>query len=177
MALTGHGPGEIVVRYSRPRMMVGAAGSALFVATIPFILSVGPEEGASGIAICIGVALVTLLFFGTGLLLTVDVLLHDTPAMVIGAEGIAIPSPIFGTCLIAWHDLAGTSRTYNHFEPVVCLKFRDPDGFIMRQPRRRRIMLKVHQRLNGSPVTVPMGGLSISASDLQGMVERHMYIW
>jgi hypothetical protein len=144
-----------------------------------FLLAVSAGFTAVGIALIIlgglpglVVGAAAVAFFGAlGLPIFLFWVIHPIPRLAINSTGITINRYAISDCgMVGWDDVTTVGAASKGSFSFVSITVRDPAEFLRRQPRARRVLL----RLNGwgrlPVVRVTSSPLPVSASDLAAAI-------
>jgi hypothetical protein len=156
-------PDSIVIYHSRKKLLLVAAGSAMFVALGVFILATGKvDDRIVGIA-CIGL-------FGLGLLAAIWLLVRRAPALIIHYSGILIDTTRRSKGILHWDEIAGIyiatvtgQRGKQRFLSIIP---KDLDAYLSRQSAFQARLAKINISLVGAPINISASTLPMTLEEL-----------
>ena len=110
------------------------------------------------------------LFFGSGALLVIYMLVRNKPSLIIDENGITI-SP-FSNQKVKWNDMVEISEIKTLLRKYIVIKLRNPKEYIDNEANALiRIIMKLNYRTYGTPVLLSANQLKISNDDLLAIIK------
>jgi hypothetical protein len=157
------GRDEVIIKPRRAEALVYFLASAGFTAGgVCMILLEGPQAiGWVGVA-----------FFGPGALVFLWQLLDVRPRLVITGRGVYDRTN--GAGWIPWSDIryAWLQSVMGH--EFVCLEVHDPDRYLSRMSRWRRLVGKLNRGAGYSELWLNLSGLAVSIDQVFRVIEHHL---
>jgi hypothetical protein len=155
----------VMVARSRPKMLLCAFGSALFVVASLAIIAQG-----SAITLLVGVVgVVTFSGFGLGWIL---MSLRTGPGLVVDETGFDDRSSLVAVGRVMWSDVLSVSQWTAFGSSHVIVKVRNPELYAAGQSWFARLAGFANSKLVGSPVTIASTGLRTNFDDLFALLSN-----
>ena len=175
--------GRLVVRPSIPTTLLGATGSALFVAAgaylcagalVPGVFAEPPASPLSRIVVLTAGA-ANLLFFGFALALLLGRLLRPRrPIFEVGPKGILDRASALSAGFVGWEEVEDARvRRFLGYR-YLGVRARDARALLARQGPVKRRLMGLNRRIVGVPVAVPLSALAIREDVLLREIRRHL---
>ncbi|WP_317169659.1 STM3941 family protein [Hymenobacter sp. BT18] len=108
--------------------------------------------------------LVTILFFGTGVVIGIRQLLDTRPRLHITDTGIL--DRTLGVGLIPWADITDAYVRSINQEYFICLLLRNEEAYLSRLPPLKRKLAAANEALGFTPVSVNLSGVDLNPEQL-----------
>lgn len=157
---------EIVVPFSRTKMLLALGGALLFVVGGSVIVRGGnrPLDVVAGWS--------AIVFFGACAVYALMRLLKPTPALVINAKGIHDNASALGVGFLAWDDIAEMRPYMFRNQTFLGIMPKDLDGLLARQPAWRRLAIQFNLMTGGPAVSIPQVILPMTVAELLRTINR-----
>ncbi len=118
------------------------------------------------------IGVVSILFFGSGGMVSLRKLANSKPGLIIDQRGIYSRDAGFPQEFIPWREIAGFDTWEIHRQRMVTIRFADPEAFIKQQSALKQKWFKTNQALCGSPLALNAGILPCSHEELIEMLNK-----
>jgi hypothetical protein len=161
---------KIVIPLSKIKISLLIAGCSLFV-IVGIMFTIDPQKFISILyrnsAVIRISGILSLLFFGIGLIFFVGKLFDKKPGMVIDEIGFLDNSSALAAGRILWSDIENISILKMKKQKLMILHVKNPQDYIDRQKSIfKRKLMEVNYRLYGTPLSITSNGLKISFDEL-----------
>lgn len=111
-------------------------------------------------------------------------LFDKKPGLIINDQGIVDNSSAIKAGLIKWEDITDVSITEmdistsygNHKEKLLTIKINNPDDFLSKQNRFKRIFMELNKNFYDSPIQISCRSLKCNLEDLYDLIKREWFI-
>lgn len=155
---------NLVVMPNRARLSRIAVGALMFVAAGVWFVARW-ANGTEGVMVAV-LGLASISFFGLCGIYAFMRIVRRTPALVVDDRGITDNASAIGVGFIAWSEIE-EMREYRFMnQTFMGVVPRDLEALLDRQPRWKRLVIRVNQLLGTLPVNIPQVILPMPISDL-----------
>jgi hypothetical protein len=120
------------------------------------------------------VSVVCIGFFGWCALIGVTKLLDRKPGLSLGERGITDNSSGFSCGLIEWEDIEGVDVAQVKATRILLIYVADPKAYLSKMNPIKRLMMKLTQRMHGTPFSISSNSLSCEFSTLVTSIESRI---
>ena len=169
---------EVVVPASRTKTLVLLILAIGFVALGFWFLSldpkaIEPQHRYNNPVFIYGLAWVTVVFFGLGIVAAVWRLFSTKPGLVLNSEGVKIFA-IGQDTFLPWRDISGLSTFEVHRTRLLVLNLNDPEKYIESVGKVRRSLARANLKLCGSPIAVSSGTVALTFVELRELFAKYI---
>lgn len=152
--------------------LAGLAEASAGVSTFALVVTV---LGASFYFI---VGLVTVLFFGSGLLYFASRLFFfRQPVFEVGPEGILDRASATGVGFVPWREVKKVGFATIHGQRFIEIRVKNERELLERQNPIKRLLIRTNRRyFDSGPINVPLNTLAIPAEELVAGITRHLLL-
>ena len=171
---------ELVIEYSKNKMIFVIVGTCAFVAAGAWMLSLDDDYIRASHNPFLrdplflhAVAIVAIVFFGLCGIFAVKKLFDKKPGLVLNSAGIIDNTSAFSAGFIPWNQILGAEEYTIHNQKMLVIKVVDPEIYIARGGPLRRTMNKLATKMRGSPIALTASTLKIDFPELLSTFERY----
>ena len=123
-------------------------------------------------------AIIGVLFFGTGIILSIKRLIKAKIALVIDEIGINVNPSKSSTEIIKWENILGFEELKITSEPIFIIMIKNPEHWIERETNTvRKKLMRFNFNKYNSPFSISSAALDISSTELKGKLNRSLEIY
>jgi hypothetical protein len=168
---------RIEIYTSKKKSTFMLVGSILFVALGVWILSKPDNYNAwiaGNLIIAYGIGLVTVIFFGFGIIIGIKRIIKSEIAIIIDSKGLNVDPKNSLTKFIEWKDILGFKEIKIQSQRIIIIKVSNPNHWIEKETRviRKKIM-QFNLKSYDSPFNIAAAGLDIGYKELNGKLNNY----
>lgn len=150
---------KTVIGRSRAKVMLLMAGSIIFVTVGVFLFQID-----SLLANLVG--LISLIFFGAGVIFCIVMLFDRSPGLILNEEGITDNSSLLSVGFIPWAEIIEIGHFESFNQKMFLIYVSKPEKYILMGNKYQRIMRGLNMNMCGTPLFISPMGLIISYAEL-----------
>ncbi|MCC8410722.1 PH domain-containing protein [Mucilaginibacter sp. UR6-1] len=116
------------------------------------------------------IAIVCILFFGLGIIISILSLADNRPALVLNEEGITINSPIGKTREIPWNTITGFDIARVRHNKFFLIYINNSAQLIGEAKGIGKLMMKFSQNTYGTPISISAATLKVKSAELESLL-------
>lgn len=119
-----------------------------------------------------GIGVVSLVFFGTCLVVLIKLWWYQGAYLTISEKGV-IDNSVNGLGLIVWQDIDKIEMVYEYAVPMIVLHLHNPHDYISKVSRWRQWLFNYNHRRYGTPVLIASVLLAVDANELYELLGQY----
>ncbi|MDQ4077415.1 MAG: hypothetical protein M3220_14360 [Chloroflexota bacterium] len=163
---------EVVIYPKRVKLFAIAVGALGFV-VLGFYFAQNRAIMGLPLEVIVVTSYVGIPFFGLCLAYAIYRLFIPEPAMIISNEGIFDNASAIGAGMLRWEEIADVFSYDFMGQRMLGITLVNEEIVIGRQPRIKRVMVRMNRGLGAAPFNIPQSVLPISVDELLIRIEEH----
>jgi len=157
-------PDAIVIYPSKTKLLLLAAGAALFV-VLPIFMLLSPDPKLRDWDVR-AVTIACIILSGFALAYILWRLARPTPALVIHPSGLFDNASALSAGFLRWDEISSIFVTKVNNQRLLAIAVKDVEAFLTRQTGMKAKLMRMNVRLVGSAVCIPLNTLPLSLEEL-----------